>query len=390
MALANRIVSLTLERPIYGGDCIGWIEGKAVLVPFGMPGEKVVARVIEEKKDYCLAVIEETSGGGSRIAPACPNFGQCGGCSYQHMDYATEIEVKKMILLDSLRRIGRFSDDSLPAIEVHTGGRYRYRGHATFQVKNGDVGFYRKGSEDLVRLPPQGCAIAAEPINAHIALIERSKAVSKGTLRVALDDAGIVRDSAQKEAVVSNLVGGIEFTRAIGCFFQANRFLRERLMGIVVDWAGLSKRDFIDIGCGVGFFSLALAARGGHGLGIDMDRESIQWARYNAAHNGISGVEFSAMPSSRLHPGRCRPPVVVADPPRAGLDRKTRGAIMAMRPEIVVYVSCSPPTFSRDARDFYSGGYLIDRIALVDMFPCTFHIETAARFVRPSSPTALS
>ena len=390
MAHANRIVTLTLERPIYGGDFIGRVEGKAVIVPFGMPGERVLARVIEERKDYCIGVIEEISGGGSRITPACPNFGHCGGCSYQHMDYPAEIQVKKTVLLDSLRRIGRFADDSIPPIEVHAGERYRYRGHATFQVKDGDVGFYRKGSAELVRLPPQGCAIVADPISTHIATRGLPQALSKGTVRVAMDDSGIVWDSTQNEAVVINLVGGIQFTRSIACFFQANRFLRERLMGIVLDWAGLSKRDFIDIGCGVGFFSLALASHGGHGLGIDIDRESIQWAKYNADRNRISGVEFSAMASSRIHPGRCRPAVVVADPPRAGLDRKTRGAIMAMRPEIVVYVSCSPPTFARDARYFCSAGYLIERVALVDMFPCTFHIEIVARFVRASSPTALS
>ncbi|TFH42236.1 MAG: class I SAM-dependent RNA methyltransferase, partial [Chrysiogenales bacterium] len=161
-----------------------------------------------------------------------------------------------------------------------------------------------------------------------------------------------------------------------------------RMLEIVKDYA-CPRRDetLLDIGCGVGFLTIVSGEEASKTRGIEMNAESIRWAQINALKNGVLNTDFIAMPSSSLHPARHRADVLIADPPRAGLDRRTRRTIIAMAPRRIVYTSCNPATFSRDAKEIASGGYRIDRLSLVDMFPCTHHIELIARFTR-SNPVS--
>jgi 23S rRNA (uracil1939-C5)-methyltransferase len=141
-------------------------------------------------------------------------------------------------------------------------------------------------------------------------------------------------------------------------------------------------RSFLDIGCGVGFFSLYMAAAAKAGHGVDINKKSIAMARRNAAANNISNVSFQAAAAAEINPARHECDVVFIDPPRAGLDKKSRRTVNAIKPERIVYISCSPPTFARDAADFIKGGYALDSLTFIDMFPCTQHIELISLFTR--------
>ena len=149
------------------------------------------------------------------------------------------------------------------------------------------------------------------------------------------------------------------------------------------EYSSLSGNDhFLDIACGTGLFALALGREGATGHGVDINRHSIEMARQNAKTNGIENITFKAQPSSEIHPTRYKPAVVIADPPRAGLDRRSRRTIGAMAPERIVYVSCNPATFGRDCRDFIKEGYELTTLTMIDMFPGTHHLEVIGKLER--------
>jgi 23S rRNA (uracil1939-C5)-methyltransferase len=138
-----------------------------------------------------------------------------------------------------------------------------------------------------------------------------------------VDSEGLVATSLEGEALLTERELGITYRRGLSGFFQANRLLRSRMLETAGEYASLDGGDeFLDIACGVGFFSLYLgpSCRGGHG--VDINRQSIEMAKRNAAENGIGNVTFRAMAASGINPGRHRCDVIIVDPPRAGLDKK--------------------------------------------------------------------
>jgi 23S rRNA (uracil1939-C5)-methyltransferase len=380
MTLVNKTITIVLEKPLYGGFCLGRHEGKAVLVPYVVPGETIRARILEEKKDYCFGIVEEiVDGSGFRSRPACVHFESCGGCSYLHLPYEKELDYKKSILIDSLARNAGMDASQLPEIEVTAGDRFHYRSHASIKVEGSSQGFYRKGTNDLVSFHETGCLLLADELNDWI----RRNEPPRSDYRIAVDSSNRVITSEDAHPVVTEKTGNLTFSRGINQFFQVNRFLRGAMQEIVANDAEIGDNEsFLDIGCGVGFFTLYLAQLMKAGTGVDINRESILWAKRNADINMIHNAEFQHMPSARIHPARMRPDLIVIDPPRVGIDRKTRKTMLALSPDRMVYVSCNPSTFSRDAKEFIAGGYRIERLKLIDMFPCTHHIEVIARFAR--------
>ncbi len=380
MASGNTCITITLDKAVYGGYAIGRHKGKAILVPYGIPGEIVSAAISEDKKDYAFASIETIiKESGSRIIPRCPHFTSCGGCSYLHVPYDDELSFKKKIVEDSLERTAGLRSNLAPPIDLVHDDRHHYRSHAAVKADHGRPGFYRNGTNELVSIGETGCLLLAREINDWIRHVKHLPDDS----RIAVDSDGHVITSFATDTTVAERVGSFRFLRDINLFFQANLRLREQMLNIVIRYAGLKSGEaYMDMDCGVGFFTLPLAMASGSGTGIDVSVDNIRWAQYNSRLNGIRNVRFQAIASSRVHPGRHHPDPVVIDPPRAGIDKKTRKTIMAMAPSRIVYVSCNPATFSRDARYFLSGGYTLDALTLIDMFPCTHHIELISRFVK--------
>jgi 23S rRNA (uracil1939-C5)-methyltransferase len=266
----------------------------------------------------------------------------------------------------------------MPEIAAIGSERFHYRSHAGLKVRDGRVGFYRRETNDLEALPEQGCLLMDERLNARLKEIKAER-----DFVIAVDSRGLIATSLEGEALLTEKELGVTYRRGLSSFFQANRLLRSRMLETVGEYAALAENDeFLDIACGVGFFSLYLAPICRGGQGVDINRQSIEMAKRNAAENSIGNVTFRAMAASAVNPGRQSCSVIIADPPRAGLDKKTRHTINAIEPERLIYVSCNPSTFARDARDFLKGGYTLERLTLIDMFPGTHHIELISRFVK--------
>jgi len=366
---------ITVEKAAFGGSFIGFSEGKAVFTDNVLPGEEVLVKPLADRGDYILGkTVEVLKTSPNRKKSPCPVWPRCGGCSYLHTDYETELELKKNILIDSLRRIGGIRDHEPRII---CGPRFHYRSHVTLKSDREGFGFFSEGSNSLVHLPAEGCLLADERLNEAAA----AAGPGVGEVRFAVDSAGRVHTS-DETGPLREEENGLTFERKIWNFYQANRFLRKEMLALAREYASLEKEEtFLDIGCGVGFFSLALALQGNRGKGIDVEKSSIDLAEENALFNKIDSVSFASLSSSRLHPQRDRADVILADPPRAGLDKKTRKTILAMEAKRIVYISCNPATFARDLSHLEQGGYRIKELSLLDMFPATRHIESAALLV---------
>jgi 23S rRNA (uracil1939-C5)-methyltransferase len=370
-------IDIEIVKNTYGGSGLGFLDGKAVFIPGTCAGEIIKAEITEEKKDYSIAkIIEIRKKSSDRIEPQCGNFMICGGCSYLHVNYETELKIKKEIIQESLKRIGRFQEADIPEIEIISSERFSYRSHARINYENGIPGFRTRQTNKHINLPETGCILLDEKINTHTFKLKHPDS----EMRIAADFNGKIFDSLTKSIIIEKN-GGLFFEREISLFYQANKFLRNNMLEKVFSLSGISSNDeFLDIDCGVGFFTLYLAGKSLRGAGIDINKKSILTADKNRLLNKIDNVEFKSIPSSNIPPHRFKPKTILIDPPRAGIDKKTRQIITSIKPEIFIYVSCNPATFSRDAADFVNAGFKLESLTLIDMFPCTHHIEIISKF----------
>ena len=192
-----------------------------------------------------------------------------------------------------------------------------------------------------------------------------------------------------EDALADTLCGNI-FRLSPPAFYQVNRAQAERLYGKAVEYAGLTgKETVLDLYCGAGTITLALARRARRVIGAEIVPEAVEDARENASANGVKNAEYfcgdAGAVAEKLASERLRPEVVVVDPPRKGLGEEVVPVIASMEPERVVYVSCDPGTLARDVKRFAEQGYRAVRAAAVDLFPRTRHVETIVLLQRENS-----
>lgn len=377
------VKEIHIEKCVHGGYGLGFIQGKAVFVPYGLPGDELLISVIVEKKDFSYGTINEINRSSPlRIDPECPNFSKCGGCDYLHCSYDTELMIKKSVLLENLRRVARIPERDIPSIEIIAGERYNYRSIADIKCDvSGKPGFYRRDSRIHVPFPEGGCLLLSPALQKELYSMKKP---GVNGFRIAEDCHHKVYTSDLRGAVIKEKEQGIIFERSMRCFFQANRRLRSSLLETAGRFIGPGAGgSLLDLACGVGFFSLYLAQKGYRGLGIDIDRESIRWATGNAKLNRITSIDFKSGDAARALSWLRKPDVVITDPPRQGLSPGVRTMLKSMAPGKMVHVSCNPATFCRDIAYFRSAGFRLTGLAMIDMFPGTHHMEVMCRLEQP-------
>jgi len=370
---------VTIHKSAFGGQSIAFVDNQAVFIPGTIPGERVEIGGIVNKGDYATAKVTQiTEQSPDRIAPECINFDRCGGCDYLHINYSRELSEKCAIIVDSLTRIGKFGESEIPDIDIIHGDRFHYRSHASVKHSNFKKGFYGKESHEVAPFPQSGCLLLDKHLFNTVMRCQ-SKAPE---LKAALDRTGTphVLDMKVKRSIEEE-TNGIVYKRDIGSFFQSNRFLRGKMVERVIEYAAPQKSDTIlELGCGCGFFTLHLAPLCNAIHGLDISRDAISYAIENAGRNSIDNARFSVRSDESIDKARDSADIIIADPPRAGLAKRTRESIAAISPARFVYVSCNPSTWSRDARDLATAGYTMTKITFIDMFPATQHIEIVSLF----------
>lgn len=373
---------ITITNIANGGFGIGRISGKTVFVDSAVPGDILLVEIYREAKHYSFArTVSILKPSQLRIEPECPNFNECGGCSYLNVGYQTELDFKLRILSDLLQRLAGLAVEDIPQIDVISGSRSGYRSHAGVKLSGTRKGFFAKDSNSFIEFPAEGCRLLSDKLNEGIIKLRVYDESSE--VKAACDYVNIFIDSINHhDAYVEESVYNLKFRHDLTGFFQANALLREDMIRRVIEYASPAENDvFMDICCGCGFFSLPLALHSGKGFGFDSDKRAIFNAVYNSRINSISNVKFEVRAESDIHPFRYKPDFVVIDPPRCGISKNGRKTINAISPSRMVYISCDPSTFARDTADFIKGGFVLEKLTFIDMFPCTKHIEVIAKFV---------
>jgi tRNA/tmRNA/rRNA uracil-C5-methylase (TrmA/RlmC/RlmD family) len=416
-----------VEKGVYRGLGLARHDGRVVFVPRGLPGDRFQVRVTSASRGFLrvvpLARLED--GPGRRISP-CAVSDACGGCAYQDLDYGGQLALKEAILRESLARAGAPFEGEVPVTRSPEEG---WRTRASLHLAGGPeglrVGLHEEGSHRLVEFDP--CLQLSGPMNATVQALKRALgarptvasrlrtldlaespagdervAAVSGDLR-AEDGPALAAAAAEVAALtglgfwrerrgrrdfllvrgdphVHAMVLGHRFRAHVASFFQANRFLVEDLTRAVVEMVPAGGR-VLDLYCGVGLFSIPLAARGDEVLGAEISESSVIDASANGRDMARARFFRADVAEALARWPREGAEHVVLDPPRTGAGLKVVEAIVARRPDLVVYVSCDPPTLGRDLVEFARLGFKPDRIRAFDMFPNTFHLETLVRLV---------
>ncbi len=406
LAGINRL-ELTIEKLVLGGDGLARWRGMPVFVPRAAPGDVVEARITERRPSYARAEIEEIKAPGPlrREAP-CPFYERCGGCQLQHIEDAEQLGLKVAAAMETLRRLGGIDPAQLaacrfeePVSERTWGYRLRAQVHVdTNPEESVGVGFRRRRSHDLVvvdRCPVLAPALENELRGLSSLLGDRAAASKKLPSRLSLATTGLERDDPVVAAPpVDGLPAGELEIDLLGkrlsydarCFFQAHGGLLESLLLSAV--GPFEGEAAVELYAGVGFFSAGLADRYRSVTAVEAESVAARYARNNLRRNGLRHcrVERSAVESwidrrrggPGLESGLDR---VLVDPPRAGLSRKVRSALLNAAPRRLTYVSCDAATLARDLGDL-TRDFDLESISFFDVFPQTAHIETVAQLLR--------
>ncbi|MFN2427658.1 MAG: 23S rRNA (uracil(1939)-C(5))-methyltransferase RlmD [Candidatus Binatia bacterium] len=411
-------LDVSIESLAYGGKAVARHDGKVLFVPGAVPGDRVRVRLTTDHGSWAETEIGQLlEKSPSRVDPPCPIVTECGGCPWQHIDYATQLDAKHQAVSEALRRIAGLDDVHTQPI-VPSADTFGYRNRLSLRFEGGKIGFYQARTNRLVPVPD--CLLAVDEVRHALPAVERFLAsldtrvmrveiASRGILpgvSVAVQSAGRLRhgDTLAAHAVVEDRLGQIRglvmhgrgWKRAWGD--PRRRF--EVAPGVVVDFPGASfgqvnskanvdlvrmvvaactetpPARLVELYAGAGNFSFAVAQRSGRVLAVDEDESAIEAGRAAAREAGLRNLRFAAAKAEAWLADAKEPvDVLLLDPPRSGLASAAASAA-ALGASRVVYVSCNPATLARDVRVFVAAGYRVGNVAPIDLFPQSFHVET--------------
>jgi 23S rRNA (uracil1939-C5)-methyltransferase len=388
---------------VYGGWALGRLpDGRALFVPLLLPGERARVRITENHPGYARGeAVELLQASAQRVAPRCRHFGECGGCHYQQLAYDRQLAVKQDVLREQLARLaGLGAAPLLDPVPSHTA--WNYRNHLQLHgAADGRAGFRAPRSSQVV--PIVECHLP-EPELAG--LWPRLPAPSAGRRLILRRGTGGPPAAWEQEplslsADPRGAAPPVQFDLPCGrfrvspaSFFQVNTPMAGPLADEVCRQVegglphGGRQESVLDLYCGVGLFSCALAPRVGSLTGVELSPSACADFRHNL--RGQDNVRLAAGAVEQVLPRLdSRPAAVVADPPRAGLGPRVVRALADLGPALLVYVSCDPATLARDARDLRRAGYSLRSIRLFDMFPQTYHLETLSVWSRAPASAIL-
>lgn len=415
----NNQFEIDILTLVYGGEAMGRLpDGRAVFVPYALPGERVRVRLTEQKKNFTRGVLLQVlQPSPDRIAPRCTNFAACGGCHYMHMSYAAQLRHKTAILRDQLQRIAGIAEPSVDPM-IPSPEEWHYRNTVQFHLTpDGRLGFQEPGSHVVV--PVEDCALCDPIINEtwpHLDFADPEGGVPPGLERVQLrsgidGEMMMVLESNNPVPPEFNInlpinavfvgPGGFDenaplvlsgddflvmegmqrhFRVSAGSFFQVNLGQAENMVRYLLDHLPLDPYHLLlEVYAGVGLFSAFLAPKVGRLIAVESASSSIEDFAVNL--DEFDNIElYQGLAEEVLPVLKLTPNIILVDPPRSGLALPALDALVGMEAPLIAYVSCDPATLARDAKRLLAAGYTLQRVQPFDMFPQTYHIESISFF----------
>jgi len=417
---------------------VGRVDGKVAFVEGALPGERVTAQLVKKKASYNLArTVSVERASWMRVEPRCPNFNVCGGCSMQHVAPDAQVAIKQRLLEDAFAHLGDLKPEQILAPIQGPFWGYRYRARLTVRVvpKKGGVlvGFHERKSSYVADM--QSCEVLPKsmsdllvPLRGLVQSLSSPSRIPQIEVAIGSHTTALVlrhlepltehdherlREFGQAHHVQwwlqpsgpdsAHLLEGIDSPRLaydlpeFGVtmpfkptdFTQVNHQINRVLVGKALTLLSPESTDrVLDLFCGLGNFTLALARRCAEVLGVEGSDALVVRARDAALANAISNVQFQARNLFELtladYEGFGHIDRILIDPPREGAFAVCEVLVQLpvdKRPKRMVYVSCNPATLARDAAYLcHQGGYKLKQAGVVNMFPHTGHVESIAVF----------
>jgi 23S rRNA (uracil1939-C5)-methyltransferase len=397
---------------VYGGDALARLpDGRAVFIPFAIPGEEIRIRLVEEKERYARGeIVEILAPSPLRIEARCRHFQECGGCHYQHIPYQEQLRIKQQIMVDQFTRVGKLADPPVQQVQASP-SHWNYRNHIQFHISDdGEPGFLKHHSNQFI--PIQECHLPEESLNEiwpsfnfeHIPGLDRVslrsgeegedtllvlESTSEETFEFSVDlPLSAVLQGPDGELILAGddftVIPVLDFPFVVSAvsFFQTNSAVAEIMIETLLEKLPLSEESIVlDVYCGVGLFSVFLAQRAKKVIGIESSPSAAEDFLYNLAD--FENVVLYDLPAEEALPSlEISADIILLDPPRAGLSTIVLDQVAAMDPEVIAYISCDPATLARDAQRFHKKSYQLKESIPFDMFPQTYHIESLNLFQR--------
>jgi 23S rRNA (uracil1939-C5)-methyltransferase len=412
MHLQSPTVEVRLEKLTYGGDAMGRLEdGRAVFVPFGLPGEHVRIRLTEDKRNFARGeLVEVLEASPFRITPRCIHFGVCGGCHYQNLPYEEQLKAKMGILRDQLTRIGKVENPPVQEM-VASASPWNYRNHVQFHLtEEGKLGYMTAVKPTVFAI--RECHLPEGSINELWPQLEFEPGtdLDRVSIRSGVDeDLMLVLESEAPEPPELEIEAGISITHVFeentvviagndhvtirvmdrnfrvsaASFFQVNTAMAGKMVQHLLANVPVSLNStLLDIYCGAGLFSAFFAPKCERVIGIESSPSACEDFAFNL--DEFENVELYEGLAEEILPNLVRRvenvTYAIVDPPRAGLDKYVIDELVKAAPKVIAYVSCDPSTLARDAARLINGGYRLKQVTPFDLFPQTYHIESISIF----------
>ena len=386
----DELACLTLEDMAPLGDTYAQFEDQTINVFGGIPGEKVLARIVRYKsrrqQRVSGIVVDVLTPSPHRVEPPCPYFGPCTGCQWQHIDYEYQLELKRNAVLKHLSAYPELDRVSV-APTLPSPQQVNYRNHARFTVRDGGkLGFVNRIDRRFVKVDE--CMLMAPWINQTLgALQSKAAETSQLTMRYGINTGDWLVQPIlhNQDILIASGQGHYKerlldrpFRIASPSFFQVNTKQAERLAELVRERLDLSGTELVvDAYAGVGTFAVLLAPFVRKVVAIEESSAALKDAAINTL--GIENLDFiEGRTEDVLDELAGDTDAVVLDPPRTGCHPEALQALVRQRPRRVVYVSCEPETLARDLSLLVQGGFQVERVEPLDMFPQTHHVECVA------------
>lgn len=389
-------MKLKIEKLDNFGRGITYDDDKIVFVSNALPSEEVDIVITKSNKKYYEGFINKYySESKYRCSSDCYKYVDCGGCSLRHMSYSLENEFKENKVKDILSKFGGIDKSVVQNICYSTMNNYRNK--VVLHGKNGLLGLYREDTKEIIQI--DSCLLLNNKINDIIAVLN---SINKNILSVTIKTSndlehslvsinGEIDDTQKlleicdvliingnvltKENSILTSVGDKKFYLSCESFFQINTTLTKDLYDKVYSYLKDSKSlNVLDLYCGTGTIGIYISDLCSSIVGVDYNRSNIDDANRNKVLNSINNISFICDKVENVIDSFSNIDVVIVDPPRSGLDKKTIKYLLKILAENIIYVSCDPVTLARDLKEL-SSYYDVVSVTPFNMFPRTYHVE---------------
>jgi 23S rRNA (uracil1939-C5)-methyltransferase len=376
------------------GRGISYYNNKIIFIPNSLPNEEVEVEITKENSKYYEGkVINIIKPSLNRVLPKCPYINDCGGCTFMHLNYTDQIEYKRNVVKDILKKYCGI-DENVKIIESNKD--LFYRNKVELKIHRNTYSYYNNSSHDYCDIAK--CLLANNTIN-EIIDYHSFMNIYDGSITIRTNynnDLLLVIETSKFEffndppenvvGVVVNgktvygnnyffdYIGEYKFKVSYDSFFQINNYIANEIFKILNN--NLSGNTLLDLYCGSGVMGISLKDKFNKIIGIEKVKNAIKDANDNAVLNKVKNYKYYAGDTSEILPTiNDEIDTVIIDPPRSGLNDKTLNDILIINPDKIGYVSCNPITLARDL-NILKERYNITKIYALDMFPNTYHVET--------------